>query len=84
MLKEEIKNRCLEDIELFTEICRVTKKTPNTGVHFLYRNTSDKLRSYEVLQVIKKHTGLTEQEILTPLPTMMDNELLESDVHNKK
>ena len=81
MLKEEIKKKCLSDADLFAEICSVTGKNPNTGVQFLYRNSSHELRSYEVLEVIKKHTGLTELEILEPLKTKK-SAFQESDVKN--
>ena len=67
MLKEEIKKKCLEDADLFADLCATTGKIPNACLQFLNRNSSIELRSYEVLQVIKKHTGLTEEDILNPI-----------------
>lgn len=67
MLKEEIKKKCLEDADLFADLCATTGKIPNACLQFLNRNSSIELRSYEVLQVIKKHTGLIEEDILNPI-----------------
>ena len=77
MLREEIKKMCLGNTELFAELCIKTEKKPNACLQFLNRNSSMELRSFEVLEIIKKHTGLTEHEILEPLHM----ELLESDVN---
>ena len=67
MLKEEIKKKCLEDADLFADLCATTGKIPNACLQFLNRNSSIELRSYEVVGVIKKHTGLTEEDILNPI-----------------
>ena len=77
MLREEIKKMCLENTELFAELCIKTEKKPNACLQFLNRNSSMELRSFEVLGIIKKHTGLTELEILEPLHM----ELSESDAN---
>lgn len=65
MLKEEIKNMCLNNSELFTMLLEITGKKPNTLVRFLMRNKSLSLRSIEVYNVIKKHTGLSGADIYT-------------------
>lgn len=84
MLKEEIKKRCTDEPELFAEICKVTGKNPNACLQFLNRNSSMELRSFEVLTVIKRYTGLNEIDILEIIaPVSIAQELQESDVHNK-
>ena len=52
MLREEVKKICLENTELFAELCIKTEKKPNACLQFLNRNSSMELRSFEVLEII--------------------------------
>ena len=65
ILTEEIKNKCLEDVELFYKVAKsLNNKTPNAMVRMLERNSSPQLQGYKFIKVIEKHTGLNQNKIL--------------------
>ena len=73
-LREEIRQRVLSDDDMIYEIAKATNKKWRTVFLWLYGN-NDKLTLAASLRVIKKYTGLTEDEILTDTEILEDNKI---------
>ena len=64
MLKEEVRYRCLNDLNVIGDLCKLLDRNITGVTQMLVRNNSNTLLRYDVIEVIKKHTGLEVADIL--------------------
>lgn len=66
ILRDNIKFQILVNPELFKDVCVALGRKPKATMVMLYRNSSDVLKGYELMELLKAHTGLEVEEILEP------------------
>jgi hypothetical protein len=67
MLTVKIQKLCLESPQLFCDLALATNKKPNTLLQTLKRNSSKELKTVDVMNVIVKHTGFSQEKIYSSI-----------------